>query len=232
MRRLVNRMGRRGYFLGFFGILGLVYSLYLIKPPAETKTGPSYKQLGTILPLRAVGFLWLAMALICLVQMWTKRDKLAFMLSSGVFGGWGLIYLSGWIFNIIPLGWLSSAIWFVLAGGSMIVSGWPEIDDLWIAKVKSLPVITMSKDGKILLLNEPAEELFGYSSAELSGRSLAILLSSKNRDLVSYPFATETSVSLLALRKTGEEVPVELNISAWEHDDRGGYTATIRCMGA
>lgn len=230
MRELVNRMGRRGYFLGFFGILGLVYGKFLIDPPAETKVSPGYQQLAKILPLRFMGALWLIMGLVCLVQMWTKRDKLAFTIAGGTMGGWGIVYLVGWILGIIHLGYVSAVIWLVLAGGALIVSGWPETD-IWIAKIKSLPVITMSRVGKILLLNETAEELFGYKSAELSGSSLDVLLAEQHRGRIMYPFVTETEVPILALRKNGEEVPIELNISAWEHDDRDGYTATIRRLG-
>jgi PAS domain S-box-containing protein len=230
VRQLVNKMGRRGYFLGFFGMLGLVYSKFLIDPPEVTKTTPNYQQLAKILPLRICGFLWLLMGLVCLVQMWTKRDKLAFGLASGVFGGWGIVYLVGWALRIIPLGYVSATIWLVLAGGSMIVSGWPETD-IWVAKIKSLPVITLKKDGRILLLNETAEEMFGYTSGELSGSSFDTLLAEQHRGLIEYPFTTNTEVPILARLKTGEEVPVELNISAWKNKDREGYTATVRRMG-
>jgi PAS domain S-box-containing protein len=86
-------------------------------------------------------------------------------------------------------------------------------------------IIMMDNEGNISLWNEAAESIFGYTRAEVTGRQLHSLLGPE-RHLPQYhkafPRFRETgqgamlgkTLELRAVRKGGEEFPIELSLSA------------------
>jgi diguanylate cyclase (GGDEF)-like protein/PAS domain S-box-containing protein len=85
-------------------------------------------------------------------------------------------------------------------------------------------VIVMDEDGKVVEMNSAAEQLFGYSAAEAAGRMLAELIipvgmrERHARGLARFVATGRATVigqrmQLSALRRSGEEFPVELAIA-------------------
>jgi two-component system NtrC family sensor kinase len=98
-------------------------------------------------------------------------------------------------------------------------------------------IISIDKEGMIVLFNPAAEELFGYSIEEVKGKELTILMPERYRDpyragLKSY---IETGISdvlgktieFLGLKKSGDEFPIEVSISACKVGGHTIFTAII-----
>lgn len=83
-------------------------------------------------------------------------------------------------------------------------------------------VIVVDGDAQIVLVNRGTERLFGYARAELIGQMAEKLIPqwsraghSADHDLTDPGFAADgTSREIVALRKDGKEVPIELDIRA------------------
>ncbi len=86
-------------------------------------------------------------------------------------------------------------------------------------------ILMMDDAGQIILWNEAAERLFGYAAAEALGRNLHRLLTPERflqAHEASFPEFTRTgqgaavgeTLELAAVRKDGEEIPVELSLSS------------------
>lgn len=125
-RRAINRVGRRGYFLMFCGLLGLIYGWYLVHPPKAVSSSTTAQQLRDFVPVGIIGYFWILTGIICLVQMWMAKDRIAFTAVAFLMFGWGSIYLVGWVTQHLAIGWVSVVIWWTLAGFANVVSGWPE----------------------------------------------------------------------------------------------------------
>jgi PAS domain S-box-containing protein len=84
-------------------------------------------------------------------------------------------------------------------------------------------LIMVDEDGKILVANPVAEQIFGYAKGELTGRTMEDLLPLKYRSgHIQYrsqfnanpaPRKMGTERELTALRKDGKEFPVEVSLS-------------------
>ena len=99
-------------------------------------------------------------------------------------------------------------------------------------------IIVTDDDGMITFWNEAAENLFGYSFAEVMGRDARLLLPSGEQDRyqetldrlrqdprsVSPGGATE----ITALRADGRAFPAELSVSAWDEGGRQSIGAVVR----
>lgn len=85
-------------------------------------------------------------------------------------------------------------------------------------------MVMVDRQGRIVLVNGEAERLFGYTQAELSGRLIELLVPQRFR--AGHPARRESFFNeptaarplgrgrdLFALRKNGEEVPVEIGIT-------------------
>jgi PAS domain S-box-containing protein len=101
--------------------------------------------------------------------------------------------------------------------------------------------LMVARDGRILRLNQRAEQLFGYSRAELVGRSVDDLLPEALRAVHEQHrarFALAPSArqmgdrdsALLARRKDGTTFPAQISIGAVETDDGLVMVAAIRDM--
>lgn len=97
--------------------------------------------------------------------------------------------------------------------------------------VEAMPnaIVVVDQAGEILLVNAQGEELFGYDREELIGRPVDLLVPVRSRhDHAGYraDFTADLHAkkmgkgrSLHALRKDGEEVPVEIGLSPIQHEE-------------
>jgi PAS domain S-box-containing protein len=99
-------------------------------------------------------------------------------------------------------------------------------------------MVIIDHDGKIVLVNRQAEQLFGYTAADLVGEPVEVLIPARFRDLHGghrAHFAAEPRVrsmgqgwELFAVRSDGTEVPVEISLSPIEGDEGPLVSAAIR----
>ena len=98
-------------------------------------------------------------------------------------------------------------------------------------------VLSIDENHKIVLFNNAAQRIFGYSRQEVLGKDLNMLIPSKYGDHQSYVrrFLEKResdiigkTISLAGLRKGGEEFPIELSLSFLEMDGEITFTAIIR----
>lgn len=100
-------------------------------------------------------------------------------------------------------------------------------------------IITLDDDGLIVVFNRSAEKMFGYSRDEMLGRDLSRLLPERFRVVHAGHvrlFATGMATSrdmgefrkISALRRNGEEFPVEASISRIELGGRRLFTVILR----
>lgn len=99
-------------------------------------------------------------------------------------------------------------------------------------------IITADELGNILFWNHMAEEMFGYESNDVKGRSLTMIMPERFRDahLKGMQRYVSTNVKkaigqileLVGLRSNGEEFPIELSLSTWKYGENPHFTAIIR----
>jgi PAS domain S-box-containing protein len=99
-------------------------------------------------------------------------------------------------------------------------------------------IIIGDQSGIILFWNKGAKEIFGYENEETVGQPLTLLMPERYRlahqhGLKRYSTTGETrilgeTVELSGLRKTGEEFPLELTLSAWKEENRLFFSGIIR----
>jgi len=98
-------------------------------------------------------------------------------------------------------------------------------------------ILGLDSQHKIILFNNAARKIFGYSSEEVLGADLSLLIppkSAANQTYVTQLLGQKESdligktVSLTGLRKGGEEFPIELSLSLLVLDDGITFTAFIR----
>jgi PAS domain S-box-containing protein len=103
-------------------------------------------------------------------------------------------------------------------------------------------VISTDKQGRILLFNKGAEELFGYAAAEVLGKPVEMLLPPRLRvphgeALAALARASPASIRILGhrrevvgRRKQGDEFPAEATLSSREINGRTIMTVVVRDM--
>ncbi len=98
-------------------------------------------------------------------------------------------------------------------------------------------ILSIDENNKIILFNNAAQRIFGYSREEILGKNLNLLIPHQYGD--HYRFVRRflgkresdiigKTISLTALRKGGEEFPIELSLSFLEMDSGITFTAIIR----
>ena len=107
-----------------------------------------------------------------------------------------------------------------------------------LAHLASDAILTMNSDGNIVFWNEASENIYGYSSAEILGKSYLTLVPERLRNVQQE--RTEKAVSNgelhisdkvvegIGLRKDGTEFPVELAVSLLQTKEGMFFTAIIR----
>lgn len=100
-------------------------------------------------------------------------------------------------------------------------------------------IITIDSDSRICEFNQPASAIFGYALYEVIGKSMADLIvpeqyrEAHKRGIKRYLNTGEEAVlgrrfEITALRRSGEEFPIELAITPIHHREHTFFTAFIR----
>ncbi|MFZ0447751.1 MAG: PAS domain S-box protein [Desulfatiglandaceae bacterium] len=98
-------------------------------------------------------------------------------------------------------------------------------------------VLSIDENQKIVLFNNAATRIFGYQRKEILGKNLNLLIPSQYGDHRRFvkrflekrvPNIMGKSLSLTALRKNGEQFPIELGLSYLEMDRGVTFTAIVR----
>jgi PAS domain S-box-containing protein len=107
-----------------------------------------------------------------------------------------------------------------------------------IAQSAKDAIITADKTGKIAFCNKAAHQMFAYREGELVGQPIGILMPERFREAHAKGMAKAVSSDnssligqtneLYGLRKSGDEFPIELSLSAWKSGEEVFYTGIIR----
>jgi hypothetical protein len=124
------KIGRRGYSLLVLGLFDELYALSI--PDATTTHTATSKWLASVLPLDAWATVWAVTGVILIAGAFARRDQWAFAAAAMLNLLWSLVYLVGWIFHGVYRGWVSAAVWAILASWVLIIATWPE--DHWPEK--------------------------------------------------------------------------------------------------
>ncbi|MRH99312.1 PAS domain S-box protein [Kriegella sp. EG-1] len=99
-------------------------------------------------------------------------------------------------------------------------------------------MVIVNEDGKIQLINKQAEKLFGYSSEELIGKEVDLLIPikykpDKERDLDEFfnnamPRKMDDDNEVYGLHKTGREIPLQISLSPLKTEEGILVSAAIR----
>jgi PAS domain S-box-containing protein len=116
-----------------------------------------------------------------------------------------------------------------------------EHGEIWFkALLEAAPdaIVAVDHDGQIVLVNEQAEYLFGYTRHELIGRHVEVLLPALDRILRrcdqdegwsdSHGLPLGPGIELTAVRQDGSEFPVEMSLSPLQTPDGHWVTSIIR----
>jgi PAS domain S-box-containing protein len=99
-------------------------------------------------------------------------------------------------------------------------------------------VVAADRDGRVTLFNPAAERMFGYRAGEVVGRPLADLMPRAfpepsdrpfDRDVIAAsPGLVGQTVEVVGRRRSGEEFPIELSLSAVEVRGETRFVGSIR----
>lgn len=129
-KRVVRRVGRRGFVLIMLGWVFFASGFQLLQPDGPT---PEVQRQGTrflelLLPSTVWAALFLSAATVCFIGAWFKRIEVAaFFLSAFLWTWWGIGYAMAIHGSTHPVAILRGAITnFVIAGFVVIASTWRE----------------------------------------------------------------------------------------------------------
>jgi diguanylate cyclase (GGDEF)-like protein/PAS domain S-box-containing protein len=98
--------------------------------------------------------------------------------------------------------------------------------------------VSINSNGEIVLWNQSAINIFGYSSDEAIGKPVTIIMPKEFHDdhnmgisrilAGGKPKIIDTMVEVTALNKNGSKFPIELSLSRWETERGAFFTAVIR----
>lgn len=107
-----------------------------------------------------------------------------------------------------------------------------------ICSSKNDAIITSDETKRILFWNKGAEYIFGYSSEETIGQPLTLIIPGElhqrhNEGIERMNERKEPRVlgkvlELKAIKKGGEEFPIELTLGSWDNDGKRYYSGIIR----
>jgi PAS domain S-box-containing protein len=84
-------------------------------------------------------------------------------------------------------------------------------------------VIITDVNGKIILFNKKAEEIFGYKYSELKGKEITVLVPPRSAEMHG-----KCVSDIYAMRKDGSEIPVEVSFSKLEIEGETYIAAIVR----
>jgi len=99
-------------------------------------------------------------------------------------------------------------------------------------------LVFVNNAGKIVMMNARSENMFGYNNEEVAGKGLEILIPerfrSKHNEHVANFFLNPgvhpmgSNFEIYAVKKNGEEFPVDINLSPLNTDEGLLVTAAVR----
>jgi len=99
-----------------------------------------------------------------------------------------------------------------------------EVQLRWLFEASPNATLAVAADGSIVMVNEQARRMFGYTAAELAGRPVEVLVPAaargthphKREGYLADPMTRTMGLGqqLSALRKDGQEFPVEVSLSS------------------
>ena len=98
-------------------------------------------------------------------------------------------------------------------------------------------ILSIDESHRIVLFNNAAQKMFGYSRHEILGQDLTVLIPARYGEHESFVHrflekkdskVMGKTFTLTALRRGGEEFPIELSLSCMELASKTTFTATIR----
>ena len=131
MRRLANRLGRRGCSLLFFGMFDLVYAVSLFAPPESARDTPMLVWVASVAPLWVYAAAWASVGLLCLFYAWRREDSPAWAAAMLIKVGWAILLLAGWLVADLERGFVSVSVWLLLAVFVGVIASWPEPPQGW-----------------------------------------------------------------------------------------------------
>lgn len=120
LARLVNRVGRRGAFLGFLAVLDWLYGWSLIAGPL-----PPGVDLPWFHPY-VWGAIWIAAGVVCMLGMPARRDWPSFTVAAAIKAVWAMVYARLWLGHHMPRAWVTMVIWLMFALVTVMIASWPE----------------------------------------------------------------------------------------------------------
>ena len=103
---------------------------------------------------------------------------------------------------------------------------------------KNDAIITSDETKRILFWNKGAEYIFGYSSDEAIGQPLTLIIPTElhqrhnegieRMNQRKKPRVVGKVLELKAIKKGGEEFPIELTLGSWDNDGKRYYSGIIR----
>ncbi|MHC4158468.1 MAG: PAS domain S-box protein, partial [Planctomycetota bacterium] len=107
-----------------------------------------------------------------------------------------------------------------------------------VAETANDAIVSIDSSGSIILWNEGAETIFGYSADEIIGKPVTLIMPKRFHEAhkkgMSRVLASGKSkiigrtVELAGLRKNGSEFPLELSLASWKTGEEVFFTAIIR----
>jgi len=107
-----------------------------------------------------------------------------------------------------------------------------------ICSSKNDAIITSDETKKILFWNTGAESIFGYTAAEAIGQPLTLIipaeLHQRHEEGIERmnhrmpPRVLGKVLDVQAIKKSGEEFPIELTLGSWDNDGKRYYSGIIR----
>ena len=107
-----------------------------------------------------------------------------------------------------------------------------------ICSSKNDAIITSDETKRILFWNKGAEYIFGYSSDEAIGQLLTLIIPGQlhqrhdkgieRMNQRKKPRVIGKVLELKAIKKGGEEFPIELTLGSWDNDGKRYYSGIIR----
>ncbi len=107
-----------------------------------------------------------------------------------------------------------------------------------ICSSKNDAIITSDETKRILFWNKGAENIFGYTSEEALGQPLTLIIPGplherhdrgmERMNQRKKPRVLGKVLELKAIKKNGEEFPIELTLGSWDNDGKRYYSGIIR----
>ncbi len=99
-------------------------------------------------------------------------------------------------------------------------------------------IVSLDRDGRVILWNGYAERLFGYTADEMLGEPLTVIVPERHQQAHvdgiervaagGEPRVIGKTVELAALHRSGHEIPIELSLATWTVGDERYFGGIVR----